>query len=158
MLDFGCYIVHWFRSFSGSEPNVTAAKAVVGTDAVDLTMEADMEFPPAIAARLHCSMVAPPDRERIELHIAGDGGELHIMNPLAPQRGHRLRGHFSDGSSIDESCDTRPSYFFQLIAFEKVLSGTDVPLTAGDDAVNNMKAVDAVYQAAGMRGATCGAG
>jgi predicted dehydrogenase len=43
------------------------------------------------------------------------------------------------------------SYHFQLRHVLDLIHGRAQPLTGGDDAVNNMRAIDSIYRAAGLR-------
>jgi hypothetical protein len=40
---------------------------------------------------------------------------------------------------------------FQLRHVIEVIEGRAAPLTGGDDAIGNMRAIDAIYRAAGLR-------
>ncbi len=42
------------------------------------------------------------------------------------------------------------SYECQLRAFLRAVNGLEDPLTGGIDAIDNMRAIDAVYEAAGL--------
>ena len=43
------------------------------------------------------------------------------------------------------------TFHYQLRHVIEVIEGRAQPLTGGDDAVNNMRAIDAIYRAAGLR-------
>ena len=46
--------------------------------------------------------------------------------------------------------DLRSSYEFQLRAFCRAVAGQEPPLTGGQDAIDNMRVIDAVYEASGL--------
>ena len=153
LMDLGCYPLHWMRHVAGREPTITAARAVVGPPDVDLVMEAEMTFAgatglPAVEASLHCSM-DPSHAMAARLHVEGDAGEIEVINPIAPQMGHELRLSNAEGESR-EQVDRTPTYTYQLEAFRDAVRGARTNLTDGDDAVANMRTIDAIYDAAGL--------
>jgi len=81
--------------------------------------------------------------------VKGDRGEMHVINPTAPQIWHRMRVKV-DGKSRGEKFPRRPTYEYQLDAFcAAVLRGAPT-LTPPADSVANMRVLDAIYVAAGM--------
>jgi predicted dehydrogenase len=147
MMDLGCYTLHFVRTVAGEEPEVKSATAIEGSPGIDLSMEAELAFPSGATASIGCSMTRST---RPFVHILGRDGWVHVENPMAPQNGHRITAQLSDSSIVDEELDLRPSYFFQLGSFAGVLAGTEQPLTGGTDAVANMTAIDAIYEASGL--------
>ena len=86
----------------------------------------------------------------MEFEAEGESGRLHAINPLAPHLGHSLDVEV-DGRSESESISGKSTYFYQLEAFaHALLKGGAVP-TGVEDAVLNMKALDAIYRAAGLK-------
>ena len=84
------------------------------------------------------------------LSVTGSRGELRADNPIAPHLGHRLRVRI-DGNETTEKIDGQTTYRHQLEAFVvAVLDGED-RLTGGEDGIANMRVIDAVYRAAGLR-------
>jgi predicted dehydrogenase len=69
---------------------------------------------------------------------------------MAPQFGHRVSATLADGTIVDEVLDRRTSYEFQLRAFCRVVAGQEHPLTGGQDSIDNMRVIDAVYEASGL--------
>lgn len=155
LMDLGCYPLHWLRHALGREPEVNAAQAVTGPEQVDVVMAADLRFPatgdlPEVAGRIRCSM-DPEETMTAVLRIEGDAGTLTVTNPIAPQMGHELRLVNADGD-LREQIDRTPSYTYQLEAFVAAVRGdTSANLTDGEDAVHTMTAIDAIYDAAGLR-------
>jgi predicted dehydrogenase len=77
-------------------------------------------------------------------------GELRVFNPYQPQRYHRLTLVGERGRWVEQA-SRRPTYLYQLRAFvAAVLEGGPVP-TGPAEAVANMRLIDAVYRAAGLR-------
>lgn len=147
-MDLGCYPIHMVRHTSGEEPEVVSAEAVVGPDRVDVAMEAELRFPSGASGRVSSSMQSDGPLVA-DLRVRGADGELHVRNPLAPHFGHKLRVKGSAGER-EETVEGGTTYLHQLQAFAShVRTGAAVP-TGPEDAIANMKVIDAVYRAAGL--------
>ncbi|MDZ7685558.1 MAG: Gfo/Idh/MocA family oxidoreductase [Gammaproteobacteria bacterium] len=147
-MDIGCYAVSWVRHISGEEPTIISAEAETGAPNVDLMLSADMTFPSGASGKITGDM-RDGNRFRAELVVKGSKGEMTVTNPLVPQNGHRLK--IVTGS--DErtwTFDRRPTYSYQLDAFLHAIDTGEEPLTGGRDAINQMRAIDACYEAAGL--------
>ncbi len=149
LMDVGCYLLHWLRTVSGEEPQVLWARASEGPPGVDVEMEAKLAFPSGFEAHLDCSMV-DPQASPPSLRLEGAEGLLEVTGAIAAHRGNRITGKLGDGSLVDESVGGKSTYHYQLVSFLEVVSGRARPLTGGSDSINNMAAIDAVYQAAGL--------
>ena len=151
-MDLGCYCVHMVRTVVGSEPEVLRAEAVEGPPGIDLSMRAELSFSGGLPAVVSSSMVA--DRSEwpsaMTVRVWGEAGHFEVLNPMAPQMGHRISGTLADGTTVDEVLDLRSSYEFQLRAFCRAVAGQERPLTGGQDAIANMRVIDAVYEASGL--------
>jgi len=148
-MDTGCYTIHMLRHLAGNDPiEVTSARARLASPRVDRAMEADFRFADGRTGRIVCSLFSAW-LFRIRARVVGDSGELDVFNPLGPQVYHRLKRTTGKGSQI-ERLTREPTYLFQLRAFERaVREGAPFP-THVDDAVANMKLIDAVYQKSGL--------
>jgi predicted dehydrogenase len=74
---------------------------------------------------------------------------MNVWNPVAPQFYHHITVRTRAGSRR-ERVERVPSYTCQLRAFAgAVLRGEAIP-TGAEDAVRNMRVIDAVYRAAGL--------
>jgi predicted dehydrogenase len=150
-MDQGCYCLHILRTITKAEPRVIEATAVEGPKGIDLSMEAVLEFGDSINAVVSSSMIGVTSwPESMSVHVRGRGGQMTVLNPIAPQRGHRIQAELSDGSAVDEVIKAGTSYEYQLRAFCQVISGDEKPITGGADAVATMTAIDAVYRASGL--------
>ena len=145
LMDLGTYCLHWCRSVAGTEPKVTSTRAVFSGRGVDLETEAHLDFD-GLPARIACSM--QPGGFAASLRIEGSAGSMTVINPLAPQLGHRLTIETAGGSR-DDTFTREPTYNFQLRAFVAALDSGTAPLTSGDDSIGQMTAIDAIYAAAG---------
>jgi predicted dehydrogenase len=147
-MDIGCYPISWVRHITNEEPTVTSASAVVGPPDVDVSLTANLEFPSGCTGQITGSML--PGRIRAELTITGTKGRLKLVNPVAPQLGHAIELTV-DGNTTTETVTRRPTYAYQLDAFVAAVRSGAALATGADDAIRQMKVVDACYRAAGLR-------
>ena len=148
-MDIGCYPVSWVRHLAGEEPEVTSAEAITGPPDVDLYLTADMKFQGGAVATIYGDMRADAGFTATAT-VTGDKGTMTLQNPLVPQVGHALTVT-AGGHNRTEQFDRRSTYGYQLDAFCDAVAGGPRPLTDADEAVNQMKAIDACYLAAGLR-------
>ena len=151
MMDLGCYCVHWVRSVMATEPEVLSASAIRHDSGVDIEMEAVLEFPGGVMARVSSSMSEDlPEGLDAELVIRCESGTLTVVNPIAPHAGHELILEMADGR-ISEEVAGETTYVHQLRHVIDVLTGSAEPLTGGRDAIATMSVLDDIYRLAGMR-------
>jgi predicted dehydrogenase len=150
LMDTGCYTVHLLRHLAEAEPEVVSARAVWTRGGVDRWLTAELRFPGGRTARLTCALFSAT-LLRISARVVGDAGSLRVMNWVAPQFFHRLRIGTAAGTRV-ERVRGAASYDEQLRAFVgAVRDGAPFP-TAPPDAIGNMRAIDAIYRAAGRPG------
>ncbi|HXQ60326.1 MAG TPA: Gfo/Idh/MocA family oxidoreductase [Acidimicrobiales bacterium] len=147
-MDAGCYPIHMVRHLAGSEPEVTAAHSRLRSPGVDRVMVADLRFADGVTGRAMCSMLSS-HLLRVSLRVHGDEGEIRVLNPLAPDRFHRVTVRNKAGRQV-EHCTRRHTYDFQLEAFLRAVESGEPVVTGPDDAIANMTVIDAVYRAAGL--------
>jgi predicted dehydrogenase len=148
MMDAGCYAVHAMRTLAGAEPEVTSARAALHSTQVDRLMIADYQFASGATGRTMASMWSRHVLG-ISARVAGEHGELRILNYIAPQLYHRLTVRTVDGTRHERlTGDT--TYTYQLRAFAGAALRAGPNLTPADDAVHTMRLIDDVYQAAGL--------
>jgi predicted dehydrogenase len=148
LMDVGCYAVHQVRHLAGEEPEVLSARALERSPGVDRCAEAELGLPSGATAGIRVSMLS---RRLLSLglHVTGDQGELKVLNATAPQVFHRFAVRTAGGRHR-ERFSKEPSYLWQLRAFaDAVRRGAGYP-TDVDDAVANMRVLDAIYRAAGL--------
>jgi predicted dehydrogenase len=148
-MDLGCYPIHMLRHLIGEEPEVVGAQAEVGPPDVDVAMRAQLRFPGGARGEIGCSMKA---RAVIgmELIAEGERGSLHAINPVLPQIGNRLE-IVRNGASEAGPVRGDSTYLCQLRAFVSAVRDGKPALTGPQDALRNMRAIDAVYRSAGLR-------
>jgi predicted dehydrogenase len=147
LMDTGCYTVSLLRHLAGAEPTVERAHGVWTSRGVDRWMQADLRFPGDRSARLTCSL-ASGDLFRMSARVKGSEGTLSVLNPIAPQFYHRLtitRG----GRKEVEHVPGPSSYAGQLRAFAGAVRHGEAVPTNPDDAIANMRVIDAIYAASG---------
>jgi predicted dehydrogenase len=148
LMDVGCYALHQLRHLSGEEPEVVSATARERSPGVDRYAEADLALPSGATGHIRVSMLS---RHLLSLGLraAGDQGELKVVNATAPQAFHRFSVRTAGGRHR-ERFGRNATYWYQLQAFAgAVLRGEPYPTTP-EDSILNMRAVDAVYRAAGL--------
>jgi predicted dehydrogenase len=147
-MDTGCYAINILRFLAGAEPEVVRAEAKLSSPGVDRYMAADFRFADGRTGRMTCSLFSAV-LFRAAAHVRGERGTLKVFNPVAPQFYHRLTVR-SDKGTRRERISGDATYTYQLRAFAAaVRNGTPVP-TGPDEAIANMKVIDAVYSAAGL--------
>ncbi|MEZ4707281.1 MAG: Gfo/Idh/MocA family oxidoreductase [Caldilineaceae bacterium] len=152
-MDLGCYAIRLLRYLTSAEPTVTSARAYLSAPQVDRFMEATFTFPSAtgadISGRMTCSFFS-----RKLLHISasarGERGEIRLINPVLPHLFNRLSIRAS-GRTHTETVSGETTYLYQLRAFADAVRGEAPIFTDAQDAVANMRVIDAVYEAAGLR-------
>jgi predicted dehydrogenase len=147
LMDLGCYTVHWARTLAG-EPTVVSAHATTGPPGVDVAMEATLRFSSGVTGRIQCSM-AKGVKRRMLLEVHCERGAILVDNPIAPQYGYRLRVVAPAGER-EERVAGGTTFAHQLEAFADAVLDGKQPLTSGADAIANMRAIDAIYRAAGL--------
>jgi predicted dehydrogenase len=148
-MDVGSYTVHLARLLGCDEPEVRSAKAKLQSPDVDRAMRAELAFPGGHTGRITCSMWST-SLVQTYARVFGEHGELHVINPTNPQVWHRLRVKIGD-TTRSERFSRRPTYEYQLDAFCAAVLRAQPTLTPPADSVANMRVIDAIYVAAGMR-------
>ncbi len=147
LMDTGCYAIHLLRHLAQSEPGVASARAKWTGGGVDRWLTADLRFPTGATGRITCGLLQPRLLS-IAARVVGSEGSIHVINFVAPQFLHRLRVRTRDGAR-SERVSGNPTYDYQLRAFvAAVRSGAPIATGPGD-AIANMRAIEAIYAAAG---------
>lgn len=149
LMDAGCYTISMVRHMSESEPEVVSAQAKLWSPQVDRRMEARFRFADGRSAAIMCSMWSHT-LLKLALRIEGERGEVRVFNPIAPHFYNRVTVRTPTGKT-SERVAGEATYTHQLRAFvDHVRNGTPVP-TGPNDAIANMRVIDAVYLAAGLK-------
>jgi len=151
LMDLGCYCMHWIRTVAGDEPTVVSASARCGIPGVDLDVEAELAFTSGPTASLKCSMQPSDGVLHRRLRVHGERGVLEIENPVSPHAGATLSVEADDAPPPQITSGGDTTFHYQLRHVLEVIAGRTQPLTGGDDAIGNMRAIDEVYRASGLR-------
>jgi predicted dehydrogenase len=147
-MDLGCYPLHMIRYFSGQMPRVIRATAETGPKNIDIAMEVELELAGGATAQMICAM--KQDSALMASFTArGERGELRVINPIAPQRGHQLTVKTAAGEK-NKTVPGDSTFTYQLRAFVKAARGQAKFPTDGAEGVINMGVIDDVYRAAGL--------
>ena len=152
MMDLGCYGLHAQRMmgrFAGGPPELVSARAGVRGELTDVDewLDAELAFPGGATGSARCHMAYK--EVEMTFRVVGTEGEAVVHNFVQPHLDDRLSVSTRSGPRV-EACGKRSSYTYQLEAFASaVRSGTPLPIDA-DDAISNMRLIDACYRAAGM--------
>lgn len=148
LMDLGCYPVHWLRSLFPGMPAVTSASADRNPSGADISMRAELLFPGDVTAVVSASMVEGVTLTS-DLVLVGDNGTLTVENMVFPSAGHSIRVEL-DGVPYVTTVAGRTTYDHQLDAvLDGLATGTALP-TEGQDSIDNMAVIDAIYSAAGF--------
>ena len=85
------------------------------------------------------------------LRVRGDEGVLELDNPVSPHSGSTLSIESANSPMPQIVSGGDTTFHFQLRHVIEVIEGRAEPLTGGDDAIGNMRAIDAIYRAAGLK-------
>ena len=147
LMDVGCYTVHFLRHLAGAEPEVLQARGEWTRGGVDRCMEARLAFPDGRTARLTCSLFSAWVL-RASATVEGSDGRLAVLNPFVPQLFHRVRV-VSGARRRVERVPGPATYDCQLRAFVGAVRDRKPVPTGPADAIANMRAIEAIYTAAG---------
>lgn len=159
LLHSGCYPLHFARSVAG-EPEVTSARAQWRPTGVDALLEAALEFPNGVTGRVAVDLLHPRSPMVFDARLECAGGTIAVENfvvPHDPGLGHRLvlQPTGEEGRVEHHAGDT--TYWYQLQAFVAAARGGAPIHTSGTDTVDQMRAIEAIYRAAGPLGGHPGA-
>ena len=149
LMDLGCYPVQWLRWLLGPTLEVVSATAVCPVERVDGHIQAELRWADGRSATLSSSMIEPNGRTDVRLSVYGSEGTMIAMNPLAPQNGASITIETDSGREVLE-VDSSATYLHQLVAFRDAIANGVHPVTSGDDSIQNMEVIDAIYTAAGI--------
>jgi len=148
LYDVGCYPVALARYVTGGEPLSVTAQATWGQTGVDDLLVATLEFPGGVFAKLHGGFNLPLDRY---FRLVGTEGSLlvdYAYNAKA-NRPNIIRQYGPDWE-LQSTIELAPvdSYTLMIDDLSARLLAGRAPLFPAEDAIGNMRAIDALYQAA----------
>lgn len=148
-MDAGCYTINLVRTLAQSEPEVLDAEAEVIKEQIDIKMKANLRFSNDIQGKIECAILKP-GKISMSAKIEGENGSLKIVNPVLPHVFHKIIIKH-DGKKRKEKVTGGSTYYHQLLAFQhSVTTGEPMP-TDINEAIKNMRVIDAVYVKAGLK-------
>jgi len=152
LMDFGCYAVNLIRFIMKEEPVVTQAHATLYKPQIDESMQASFAFPSGGTASIDCSLRAW--RFKTSVVVTGDKGRLELSGfPLFSMFHSITVTNKESRKSRTEKCygDNESTYWYQLKAFVQTVRGNkNACISTKEDAILNMKVIDAIYEKAGL--------
>ncbi|GAB3879627.1 Gfo/Idh/MocA family protein [Terrabacter terrigena] len=151
LMDLGCYCIHAIRSVAGhlgGAPELTGARALerAGHPDVDEQVHLEFDLPHGATAVADATMNGAWD---FSITATGAAGRATVANFVNVHTDDRLVIEGPDGVRT-EHLGSRSTYTYQMDALAAAIrEGRPFP-TGMDDAVENMRAIDAGYSAAGM--------
>jgi predicted dehydrogenase len=147
LYDIGSYCINGIRLIMGDEPEAFAAIPMMTADgAVDQAMSVAMKFPRGRLAAIDCTIVGHYNQS---IEITGTEGILRIKFPFQHPEVTLIRNGKEISSVFEYQTNT---YVAQIEHFSDcILLGQPSALYPAGETVANMRAIDEIYKAAGMR-------
>ena len=142
LMDVGCYCVSGSRLLAG-EPEQVYGQQFLGPSGTDWVFSGTMRFPGDVFAQFDCG-TALPDRD--ELEAIGTGGSLfvddpwHCLEPVIELR--------RDGGLERIEVEHADSYRLEIENLCDAITGAADPLLGREDAVGQVRAIEALYRSA----------
>lgn len=150
LMDVGCYCLNVMRLMLGEEPVKVEAIARVGEKSqVDETLAGVLEFPSGVVGHFDCSLRSH-FTHRYE--IRGTDGRIVVEEGFGidPTRSTVIQ-YWHDGKCEEISVVPANSYTIMVEDFADALLNKRAPKFHPQDAVENMRVIDQLYAAAGVR-------
>src|SRR5690606_12924512 len=107
---------------------------------------ATLEFPDGVLAQINCGFSLPLRRY---YEVVGPTGSLYVnraYNPVGDRASEIV--HYGEDRMMIETIrlEAANSYTLMIEDFNRVVAGQAAPRVPADDAVKNMRVIDALYQ------------
>lgn len=148
LYDVGCYPVSLARFMLDAEPLAVTAQAHWTDRGVDDRMVATLEFPDGVLAQINCGFSLPLRRY---YEVIGPVGSLLVnraYNPVGDRASEIV--HFGEDRMMIETIrlEAANSYTLMIEDFNRAVAGEAAPRFPAEDAVKNMRVIDALYRSA----------
>ena len=138
-MDIGCYPISAARYYFDAEPTrVFARGSIDARYQVDMAMNGIVEFPSGTAL-IDCSFSLP---YRTEVEVVGEKGRIFIPKPWLPDPEAVI-----EVNGKQEKLPPENQYIKQFDHFSKCILGGTPPRYGPEDAVLQMRVIDAVRRA-----------
>ncbi len=147
LYDVGCYTVSVARFVVGAEPLRVTAQAR-WRNGVDVSLVGTLRFPNDVLAHIDCSFEMPLRRF---YDVVGADGSLRVERAYNPTDAFRAQIlHLGADREPLEAIDVGAanSYTRMIEDFSRAVIEGGEPPYSGEDAVRNMRVIDALYRAA----------
>ncbi len=148
LYDLGCYPISLVRFIAGAEPVAVTAQIRWHSSGVDEAVVATLEFPGGVLSHINCSFAMPLRRY---FEVVGTGGSLYV------NRGYNPKGDTPDeivrygADRVEQERIALPqqnSYVLMVEDFGRAVRGEAPQRFTPQDAVANMRVIDAIFRAA----------
>jgi predicted dehydrogenase len=138
LMDLGCYCISMQRLLAG-EPGLVFGLQRLGGGGVDVGFVGVLEFPGGVLGEFHCGFDLP---EGNGLEAIGSEGKLVVPDPVRCRDPHvELNGKRIEVGDVDR-------YFLQVENFSAAVRGDAEPLLGRDDALGQVRTIEALYRSA----------
>ena len=138
LMDLGCYCLSMQRLLAG-EPELVFGRQRLGGGGVDVAFVAVLQFPGDVLGEFHCGFDLP---QGAGLEAIGSEGRLVVPDPVRCRDPHvEVNGERIDVEDVDR-------YFLQVENFSAAVRGEAEPLLGSDDALGQVRAIEALYRSA----------
>ena len=138
LMDLGCYCISMQRLLAG-EPELVFGRQRLGGGGVDVGFVGVLQFPGDVFGEFHCGFDLP---QGAGLEAIGSEGKLVVVDPVRCRDPHvELNGKRVDVDDVDR-------YFLQVDNFSAAVRGEGEPLLGRDDAIGQVRTIEALYRSA----------
>jgi D-xylose 1-dehydrogenase (NADP+, D-xylono-1,5-lactone-forming) len=143
LMDVGCYCVSGARLLAG-EPERVSGEAAPAPSGVDMSFYGTLRFPGDVVAQFHSSLALPFKQE---LEVLGSEGSLLVEAPWRVDLGGDAFLRRASGEERIE-VEVADAYRLELENLAAAIRGDAQPLLGPDDAVDQARAIAALYRSA----------
>jgi predicted dehydrogenase len=152
LMDLGCYAIHVIRSVAerhGGTPELVSAEAVerAGRPQIDESARLELRLPQDLPAVATVTMDGPWE---FSIEASGPGGSARIENFVNVHQDDRLTLQTTKGTTVEHH-GRRSTYHYQMDALAAAVTDGRAFPTGVDDAIANMRMIDASYVASGLQ-------
>jgi xylose dehydrogenase (NAD/NADP) len=147
LYDVGCYPISLARYITGQEPKTVTAQIHWGESGVDDRLVATLEFSGGVLAHINCGFTLPLRRY---YEVVGTQGSLAVNRAYNPKEDApgEVRRYGEDRELIETiTLGTLNSYTLMIEDFNAAIQNNRDPLFPAEDAISNMRVIDAIYKA-----------
>lgn len=158
LYDVGCYPVSLARYVTGREPLRVTAQAHWSEAGIDDLLVATLEFAGGVLAHINCAFTLPLRRYYQVVGTAGSLSVTRAYNPKNDFPGQVMR--YGPDLELLDTVDLGyvNSYTRLVEDFSEAVLDDREPLFPAEDAIGNMRVIDAIYAAARSGGTVAVAG